>query len=188
MGAPTPFWVRQRIIEARRNGERISAIAQRYGVSRTTVTNLWRRYQRQGPDGLAADYSACGRPANKGRLYRAARYLKYLHRSWGAPLIRTLLIERYGPHVPSARTLQRWFTAATLTVPRQKRPPVDRDKGQAVHAVWQIDAKERLPMQACYLSIVDEYSGALLEAPVFPLLSYQPGAAEADATGADCDF
>lgn len=115
------------------------------------------------------------------RIYRAARYLKFLHRGWGAPLIVTFLKRRYSA-VPSTRTLQRWFKAAGLTELRQKRPTSKHVKADEVHGCWQVDAKERLPAKACYLSIVDEHSGAFLETPVFPPLTNQSGTAATDET------
>jgi transposase len=180
MGAPTPLWVRQRVIEDWQAGHAVSTIVERHGLSRSSVYNMCRRYKEKGIDGLIADYSACGRPRAQERIYRAARFLRFLHRDWGAPLIRTVLEARYAG-VPGTRTLQRWFKAAGLSTPRQKRPASERAKADQVHGCWQIDAKERLPAKASYLSIVDEHSGAFIEAPVFPLRTHQPGAPAPDA-------
>ena len=61
-----------------------------------------------------------------------------------------------------------------LNRPREHHPAVDRGWAQAVHQVWQVDAKERLVLDneqlqpACYLTISDEHSGACLKALVFP--------------------
>lgn len=182
MGAPIPLWVRKRVIEDHQAGVSASTIAERHKLSRSSVYGLVRRYKEKNL--LAADYSACGRPRTTARIYRAARYLKYLHRSWGAPLIRALLQARYG-EVPSTRTMQRWFKAAKLTEPREKRPVQSRARAGEIHGCWQIDAKERLPAKACYLTIVDEYSGACLAAPVFSLFKDQSGTASRDQDKAD---
>ena len=82
------------------------------------------------------------------------------------------------------RTLQRWFKAAGLTRLRQKQPDSVQTKTCAVHQVWQIDAKERLPAQASYLSMIDEHSGAFLEAFVFPPRLYLAGSTCTDTNGA----
>ena len=169
------------MIEDHKAGYTVAEIVDRVKLSRSSVYNICRRYKEQGPGGLGADYSACGRPMTDQRIYRAARYLKFLHRGWGAPLIGMFLKRRYGA-VPSTRTLQRWFKAAGLTELRQKRPPSERVKADEIHGCWQLDAKERLPAKACYLSIVDEHSGAFLETPVFPLFTDQSGAAATDET------
>ncbi len=180
MGAPTPLWIREQVIKDHQAGVHVETIATRNGISRASVYNICRRY-REGR--LAADYTACGRPKPDERIYRAARYLKYLHRDWGAPLIRTLLAKRYRNNIPTARTLQRWFKAARLTPLRQRRlTGKGSDKAIHVHGCWQIDAKERLASKACYLSIVDEHSGAFLQTPVFPLCTDKPGTASTDKT------
>ena len=166
MGASTPLWIRKQLVADRRSGLSVSELAVRYKISESTARAIWRRYQSLKP--LAADYSRCGRPPSDQRIYRGARYLKYRHRSWGAPLIATLLKERYGTCV-SVRTLQRWFKAAKLTTLRKREPVIDHSKACEVHQIWQVDAKERLPSKASYLSIIDERSGAFLEACVFPL-------------------
>lgn len=181
MGAPTPLWVREQLVAGRLKGMSISELAAKHQLSESTARAIWRRYKRQQP--LAADYSRCGRPPSEARIYRGARYLKYLHRSWGAPLIATLLTERYGSCV-SVRTLQRWFKAANLTRLRQKQPSNVQAKACAVHQVWQIDAKERLPAQASYLSMIDEHSGAFLEAFVFPPCLYLASSSRANTNGA----
>lgn len=179
MGAPTPLWTREQVIKDHQAGVHVETIATRHSISRASVYNICRRY-REGRT-LAADYAACGRPKTDARIYRAARYLKYLHRDWGAPLIRTLLEQRYGD-VPTERTLQRWFKAAHLTPLQQKRLPGTREKAAHVHGCWQIDAKERLASKACYLSIVDEHSGAFLQTPVFPLRTDKSGTTSTDKT------
>ncbi len=179
MGAPTPLWIRQRVIEDYQAGCDVATIVSRNALSRSSVYNIYRRYKEGRV--LAADYSACGRPMTDERIYRAARYLRFLHPGWGAPLIHTFLQRRYKA-VPTVRTLQRWFKAAGLTELRQKRVVTERVKADHVHGCWQIDAKERLPAKACYLSIVDEHSGAFLGTPVFPLLTDQSGAVKADET------
>lgn len=166
MGAPTPLWIREQLVTGRLKGLSTAELANRHHVSESTVRAIWRRYRSNQQ--LAADYSRCGRPVSEERLYRSARFLKYRHRDWGAPLIATLLEERYGSCV-STRTLQRWFKAAGLTTLRKQAASLDHSKACEVHQVWQVDAKERLPTKASYLSIIDERSGAFLDAFVFPL-------------------
>ena len=80
--------------------------------------------------------------------------------------------------VPSERTLQRWFKARQLYKPKSRFPLLPSPApAHQVHEVWQIDAKEKLHLgtgqKASYLSIVDEKSGSLLRAEVFPPLPHQ---------------
>ena len=79
--------------------------------------------------------------------------------------------------LPAERTLQRWFRAQGLGKTKSGFPVVPPAWADQVHDVWQIDAKEQLQLptgeKACYLSIVDEKSGCLLKAVVFPPVQYQ---------------
>ena len=84
----------------------------------------------------------------------------------------------YAPSlVPSARTLQRWFKAKGVYKAKSSFPLTQPLWATAVHDIWQVDAKEQLQLaskeKACYLTIVDETSGCLLQAFVFPPLPYQ---------------
>lgn len=175
MAQPMPMALRLLVVEHHLQGHSLAEIARTNKLSYTTVRACWHRFKRRGREGLAPDYSRCGRPGPRpdDLIYRAACYLKFLHRRWGAPLIHLKLEQRYGQEdLPSVRTLQRWFKDAGLTQPRKQLPQPDQPWADAPHAVWQVDAKEnlRLPSResACYLTIVDEHSGALLDAPVFP--------------------
>jgi hypothetical protein len=188
MGQPLSMNLRLLLVEQHLQGHSLAQIARTHQLSYATVRALWQRFEARGRDGLAPDYSRCGRPGPRrdDLLYRAARYLKFLHRPWGAPLIRLKLEQRYGPeNLPSVRTLQRWFKRDGLTLPRKQLPQAEAAWAAAPHQIWQIDAKENLCLSsgevACYLTIVDEHSGALLEAPVFPHGPHQPGRFEAGA-------
>ncbi len=174
--------VRRRIVEAHRGGESLKAIALRENLSYSCVRTYWHRYRQRGLEGLAPDYQNCGRqgPGNDQLIYRAARYLKFLHREWGAAFIRLKLRQRYPAHrVPSVRTMQRWFKKAALTPLRKRLPKPEKPWAQAPHEVWQVDAKEQLTLEdgtaACYLTVTDEHSGALLESPLFPPQPDQSG-------------
>jgi transposase len=187
MGQPLSMTLRLLLVEQHLQGHSLAQLARTHQLSYATVRALWQRFQARGREGLAPDYSPCGRPGPRpdDPLYRAARYLKFLHRFWGAPLIRLKLEQRYGPAIPSVRTLQRWFKRDGLTLPRKQLPQAEVAWAEAPHAIWQIDAKENLRLPsgeaACYLTIVDEHSGALLEAPVFPHGLHQPGRFERGA-------
>ena len=179
MGRALPTWMRKRIIKEHQNGKSLTQITHEQTLSYATVRRCWQRYKQRGIDALAPDYANCGKqqPGQQNLIYRAARYLKFLHRAWGAPLIRLKLEARYPDEaMPSVRTFQRWFKKAGLTPRRKRLPEQRRCWAKTPHQIWQIDAKERLGLssgeQACYLTIVDECSGALLEALVFPPRSY----------------
>ena len=165
--------IRRRIVDAHLAGETLRSIAEREKLSYSSVRTYWRRYRQRGFEGLGPDYQNCGhRQRQNDLIYRAARYLKYLHRQWGAPLIRLKLNQRYGHLVPGIRTLQRWFKKAHLKPMHSTIPKPERTWAQTPHEIWQIDAKEQLRLDdgspACYLTVSDEHSGALLASPPFP--------------------
>lgn len=184
MGKATNLLHRQMLIQLKGEGKNLSEISELLNVPYSTLRNLWHRYRHLGVEKLAAEYANCGRlaPDRSNLVYRASLWLKYLHPQWGSPLIHYHLSQRYGLEaMVSIRTLQRWYKAANLVKPREQKSVEKIGKAQGVHNIWQVDAKERLVLAdgqvACYLTIVDEKSGACLEAPVFPLCPNQPSSA-----------
>jgi len=179
MPPPTPLDTRLRVLRLHRDGHADAAIARELGLNPRTVATLLRRVADHGDDGLQPRYDRCGPrgPRAHPLLQRAALTLKRRHPTWGAPLIHLLLSERYGDRfsgrIPAVRTLQLWFRRAGLTRPRSRPPKPERRWASAPHDVWQADAKEHQRTadgaDACWLTVTDERSGAILAAPVFPL-------------------
>jgi hypothetical protein len=172
--------VRQQIIELKTKGSSLQSIAKEQQLGYATLLRLWKRYKAAGTSGLTPHYNVCG-PAAGPRcaplIYRAATWLKRCHLDWGAALIQVILKDRYKDMiVPAERTLQQWFRAKQLYKPKSSFPLVQPIAQQA-HDVWQIDAKEKLCLlsgqKASYLSVVDQQSGCLLKAAVFPPLPHQ---------------
>ena len=140
----------------------------------STVKHLWLRYSKSGEAGLQNNYKNCGAQpvGNDYLMYRATRWLKYLHPSWGAGRIRAGLCSRYGDSgLPCERTMQRWFASGKLTEPKEMLNAPRIGASRAVHNIWQVDAKEQLTLSdgslCCYLTFTDEYSGAWLGSVVF---------------------
>lgn len=126
------------------------------------MAGLKPRYINCRPQGIKSDQL----------VYRSALWLKRLHRKWGAPLIRLKLQQRYPERkVPTERTMHKWFRKAGLTAPRSKTPKEGKQWALRPHGVWQVDGKEEQRLAtgewACWLTIVDEHSGALLAGPAF---------------------
>ena len=181
-----PVPVRELLVARIRGGEPIAAVAADLGVSYWTARTIWRRFRDGGMDALTPDYARCGRTGIRGPrlIHRAACTLRRGHPTWGAGLIRAVLVDRYpDAHVADERTLRRWFADAGLTGP----PPPPRDppppRATVPHQTWQLDAKERVRLadgrQVCWLLATDEASGATLEPEVFP-----PGPLEHGRCGA----
>jgi transposase len=172
MPAALPLETRQAIVNRRHQGETFRQIADELGVGYDTVRNIWHRWQQTG--NLQPNYQACAHlgPRCPAEIYEAALTLKRDHPRWGAGVIRVMLSETYAG-VPSVRTLQRWFRQAGLgRTPRLQQTRSTVQRGQEVHAVWAIDAKEQIQLAdgswACWLTITDEASGAILQATAFP--------------------
>jgi len=170
-----PMPLREAIVEQHRAGETFPAIAAALHLSPWSVRKIWRRYRDLGPARLAPDYDRCGprEPHSPRLLYRAALWLRRRHPTWGAPVIRVLLQKRWPEaSVPHERTLQRWFRRHPLLPPPRQLPPQNPARGVEPHEVWQMDAKEKVRLQdgsqASWLTLVDEASGALAAAEVFP--------------------
>lgn len=182
MGRAIEMGQREQLIALKKQGFSLCAISEQLHLSYGTVSKLSARLRRKG--NLQVAYSNCGpkQPTSDAQVISDALRLRTDHPQWGAPFIRVKLLEAHPPgHIPGIRTLQRWFRKQGLTKLRQRTGQPSIGKAKAPHNIWQVDAKENLSLadgqQACYLSIVDEHSGAGLETLVFP--------PQADRTGAD---
>ncbi len=176
MAVAIPFGTRQQIVQMRTQGKSYRQISHELGVSYDAVRRIHKRHDRQGEAGLLPDYKRCGVEGIRlsAFYHRVSLWLKQAHPLWGAPYIRLQLDTRYAiGHLPSIRTLQLWFKAANLTKPRPQLLNTPKVWADYPHQVWQVDAKEHQRTldgtKVCWLTVVDEKSGAVLAAPVFPL-------------------
>ncbi len=180
MPAAIALPIRTYIVEQHQQGHPLSQIAAELQLSYWSVRRLWRCYRDAGMTGLSLGYCRCGRRGVRSErlLYRSAVWLKRHHPGWGAGLIQALLSQRYPQFsLPHRRTLQRWWVQAgvqTSSPHRLRSPAMPPQHPQQVHQVWQLDATSHARLAdgsgASWLSVVDEYSGALLESAVFPPL------------------
>ena len=144
---------------------------------------------------LLPRYDKCG-PQEKYyslSIVEAALALKRLHPRWGAPRLHLALVTEFSAKstgntenaehaeiteiteitekLPSIRTLERWFREYNLVRPKRQTGEPSIGRARAVHNIWEVDAKEQLELldgqAACYLTMVDEKSGAWLASPVF---------------------
>lgn len=189
MGRAIDFHIREQIISDCESGLPYSEVSRKYSVRYNTVKELHVRFKKSGKDGLLPKYQNCGKEIDRSGdfIFRAVCWLKYLHPQWGAPYILIRIKDKY-PEVtlPSARTAQRWFREKGLNKPKTKIPKPKGDWAKSVHEVWQIDAKERIVLadgsKGCWLTVVDEKSGATLATVVFPPQPYLSGSGIANTT------
>ena len=162
--------------------------SKKLSISYNSVRTLCHRYAAVDPtrtghkEALLPHYDQCG-PQEKrygAEVIEAALALKQLHPRWGAPRLRLLLETEMVSKkresreaIPSIRTLERWFREHNLIKPKRQTGEPRIGRARAVHNIWEVDAKEQLKLldgqAACYLTMVDEKSGAWLASPVFPL-------------------
>lgn len=170
-----PVPIRREIVTRHQQGEPLKAIAQSLQLSYWGVRKIWRQHRREPTHGLSIGYANSGRRGHRcsHKLYRCAIWLKRRHPSWGASFILVILKERYeSESLPHPRTLQRWFQAQHLSIPKTHHPVTERVRAQSVHQTWQLDATSHQRLAdgtpASWISLVDEHSGALLESRAFP--------------------
>lgn len=174
MPAALPTGIRREIVERREGGDSFASIADGLKVSYSAVRNIYQRYVKTKR--LAPGYERCSHTEVRSdqAIYSAAVEMKRVHPSWGAGLIRVELSADFPQaSLPSIRTLQRWFKRGKVQNPLREKTPKPRVKrGQAVHEVWALDAKEQMKLadgsHASWLTITDEASGAILSATLFP--------------------
>lgn len=169
---------RQSIIACHKRGESVSILSRKFEVSRKTIYTLIKREKSEGLAGLRPRYDRCGkaRPDPKGYVYRAVRCLRTWHPSWGAQKI-CAEMHRMRPNLclPHYRTFYRWFHwNQQIEVKIKTQLPKNQPRtAKALHEGWQLDAKEQMQIADgsyhCWLNITDEYSGAVIDPPVFSL-------------------
>jgi len=144
---------RQGMARLAEQGESHQSVANHTGVSLWTARK-WIRQARRGS--LAALVTILGRPAT-GPLsafdslvrYVALR-LKRQHRTWGAAYVVKKMGERpslKGKRLPSPTTVWRyWRSFGDRLFPQRRPAQPQRPPAGVAHGVWQMDAKESVPI------------------------------------------
>jgi len=197
MPAPIPMAIRQSVTERHKKGESISSLARSFKISRGSVHAFIKRGASEGADGLHTKYGNCGkaRTSEDDFIFRAVRCLRAWHPSWGAEKIRAEVHrKRPGSELPHYRTFTRWFHWNGQIEPRLKTnlPKTKPKRAKRLHEGWQVDAKEEMAIadgsRHCWLNITDEYSGTVIDPPVFPQKEDQRGPRPGNPAGADLGF
>lgn len=170
--------IRQSILSDYNKGVKTSSIIRAYNVSKTSIYNIIKRYKAEGEQGLRPRYDNCGksRPNGEDFIYRAVRCLRTWHPSWGAEKIRAeMQYMRPELKLPHYRTFYKWFhwNGQLIIRPKSTLPASNPKSAKALHEIWQIDAKEEMTtldgQKQCWLNIVDEFSGMVIDPYVFSL-------------------
>lgn len=193
MPSATPIATRREIVKRREAGEAFTRISQDLNVSYDAVRQIYQRYEQTGR--LSPAYERCAHTEIRSdkAVYAAAIEMKREHPTWGAPLIWVELAETFEEdQLPSLRTLQRWFRRAGVQKPRPERVPKPPGKrGQTVHEVWAMDAKEQVALAdgsyVSWLTVTDEASGAILSVTLFPPEAMDEPGPDASETSASDD-
>jgi len=185
MPQPIPLPMRRQIWSRFLQGQDSSRIARALGLRPRTVQQLVQRFRHRGQHALQPDYHAPERPSIvPEHLVHEAVFLHQEHPGWGAGFIRVRLQLRHRTlTIPSERTLQRWFRQTRLPPSPPGRKPVrEQHPADGPHAVWQMDASERVRLatgqSVSWLRSVDEFTGAVLSTRVFPPRLLESGASE----------
>ena len=178
--------VREEVIRLRELGHSMIEISELLPVCYGSVRDFCKRYSTCAEKGdksvLLPHYNLCGPQEKEYSLpvIEASLALKRLHPRWGAPRLLVSLEAEMATQgidnpedLPCIRTLERWYREHNLIKPKRQPCEPTIGRARAVHNIWEVDAKEQLELldgqAACYLTMVDEKSGAWLASPVFPL-------------------
>lgn len=175
MGQSKELSLRLKVIEERNQGKSMLHISAQYNIAYNTVRQWCDRHREKGLSGLNNNYINCGlkMPSSDVLIVRASCWLKYKHPEWGAEYIRTVLKDRYIDHrIPGVKSFHNWFKKRKLIPLRNRLPGEPTMWSKLPHDTWQTDAKERVTLgdgsSACWLTITDEKTSAVLDALLFP--------------------
>jgi len=174
MPGPIENQIREAIVQRHQGGETLRSISEELKLSYETVKHLWQHWLKTGHIEPSYERARVRGTRHYQAIYEQAIQLKRDHPRWGAQLIQVELQKAGIKALPSVRTIQRWFREAgvnrSTTIQQQRIKTVQR--GQQVHEVWAVDAKEAMRLEdgswASWLVITDEASGAILTTHVFP--------------------
>lgn len=174
MPGPIENQIRETIVRRHQSGETLRSISEELKLSYETVKHLWQHWLKTGHIEPNYERAKIRGTRQFQAIYGQVIQLKRDHPRWGAQLIQVELQKAGITALPSVRTIQRWFREAgvnrSTSIQQQRIKTVQR--GQQVHEVWAVDAKEAIRLAdgswASWLVMTDEASGAVLTTHVFP--------------------
>lgn len=164
------------MVKLRQRGLTQLAIAAETHVSLSSVKNILKCHDKLGAAGLQTNYQQCGPSGIRSDALQVRQYcaLKKWHPGYGYDKISSLLLAKYPTiKLVCRRSVYRWWHQRRLLPLRSQPPKPEKVWACRPHQVWQIDAKEMMQIAGeqrhCWLNVVDEYTGGVLDPPVFPL-------------------
>jgi hypothetical protein len=195
MPAALPLELRRRIVESHQQGKTLREMSLTLGLAYVTVKGIWAHWVKYGK--LTPNYEQARQKGTRKYevMYAESLEIKKAHPTWGGEMIRLELSKRLPDTLlPSVRSLQRWFRQAGINRGHkaEHRGGNSVKRGQNVHEVWAVDAKEKIRLQsgeqASWLVISDEASGAILRATSFPPGDMGTSAADPGTREFEADF
>ena len=170
------YSTKEEVIQLWGSGKNGKQISEELSVGYRTVLRYIRLNKEGGIQNLKSKYCNCGRSSQVSKhIRKEAVKMKEEHETWGAEYIRMKLVKKYpNEYIPGARQLRRYFKIDGV-VEEKSKIPVDTGNNWVTKAFErvQVDAKEQIKTLdgnwCSYLTFTDEYTGAVLEALVFPL-------------------
>lgn len=181
---PIAFQKRVEIVNKHLEGLSLKVISQTLSISYYTARKWWRRYRKEGWDGLK-DHKV-GRPTT-GSLSSFALIAKYLvlkfkkqHPRWGLDKLRLGLVDHpalQGQKIPQRTTLYKYVKQYASRFKRRRelrttRPLSTLARAQQAHVCWQMDIKGDEQFQGLgrvrVFMVCDEMSSAPLKGFVYP--------------------
>lgn len=175
MPRPHSISVRHSIITQRSRAHSMPDIALRLGISWSSVKTILSRYAVEGDAGLTTRYHNCGQSGLRTEAIVVCYFvcLRKWYPNWGYDKIRSLILAKYSSlKLPDRRTVYRWWHERGLVAVKSELPKEEKQWVPCLHNGWQIDAKEVMHLvngqSCCWLNIVDEKSGMVIDPSVFP--------------------
>jgi transposase InsO family protein len=168
--------------EALRAQETMSALCERYGVSRKTGYKWLARYEQEGLRGLQERSRApkVQAGASDAALERKIVQLRRAHRTWGPKKLRALLMredpQRDWPALSTIGEILKRSGCVVSSAPRREQKPVAYDArpiiANAPNDLWTIDLKGAFELKdrtwCAPLTLADAYSRYVLESRHLP--------------------
>lgn len=188
MGKAIPHDYRKKIVRERQKGKTYPQIVEELGYPITVLgaRKIYKAFEKEGEAGLLTGWSRSGRrpvydQSVKDRVNELRRGTR------GAPYIHSVLVSQGGATaVPSERTIQQWWRSAGTNRPKKGKTKTERQNDVKAHDIWEVDAKEQMPIQTgaltTWMNVADKGTGADLFAEVFPPEQGGRSGRSADAT------